>query len=70
MLESHDHDHEFKFHSGQTQGQKKKIVVFHEGCAALRSNCKDCLAQNWDNVSEWIDMFNWPQDNCFSELAC
>jgi len=42
--------------SGQTKDYNIGICCFSDKHAALRRKCKDWLARNQDNVSEWGDM--------------
>ena len=42
--------------SGQTKNYKIGIYCFSAEHAELRRKSKDWLAQNQDNVSDWVDM--------------
>jgi hypothetical protein len=42
--------------SGQTKDYKIGICCFSPRHAALRRKCKDWLARNQNNVSEWSDI--------------
>jgi hypothetical protein len=57
MLTSRAVDRGFEPRSGQTKDYQIGIYHFSAKRAALRSNSKDWLAQNQNNVSEWSDMF-------------
>jgi hypothetical protein len=49
-------DRGFKPRSGQTNEYKIGICCFSTKHTALRSESKDWLARNQNNVSEWSDM--------------
>jgi len=49
-------DRGFEHRSGQTKDYKIGICCFSTKHAALRRKCKDWLAWNQNNVSEWSDM--------------
>jgi hypothetical protein len=49
-------DRGFKPRSGQTNKYKIGICCFSTKHTALRSESKDWLARNQNNVSEWSDM--------------
>jgi hypothetical protein len=49
-------DRAFEPWSGQTKDNKIGICCFSAKHAALRSNSKDWLGRNQNNVSEWSDM--------------
>ena len=46
----------FKPRSGQTKDYEIGLCWFSAKLAALRSKCKDWMAQNQNNMSEWSDM--------------
>ena len=53
MLDSSAVARGFEPRSGQTKNYKIGICSFSTKQAALRKKCKDWLAQNQNNVSEW-----------------
>ena len=57
VLSSSAVDRGIKPRSGQSKGYQIGICHFSAKRAALRSNSKDWLARNQNNVSEWSDMF-------------
>ena len=58
-------DRGFKPRSSQTKEMKRVcICCFTAKHASLRSENKDWLVRNQENVFEWSD-----KDGCFSELA-
>jgi hypothetical protein len=57
VLTSSAVDHGFEPRSGQTNDYKIDICCFSAKHAALRRKSKDWLARNWNNVSEWSDIF-------------
>ena len=67
MLASSVVDHVLEPQSGQTKDYNIGIFRFSANHTALRSQSKDWLARNQNNVSEWSDMSI--RDCCFSELA-
>jgi hypothetical protein len=60
MLVSTAVDHAFEPRSGQTKDCKTRICCFSVKYATLRSDYKDWLARNKDDVCEWINMANQP----------
>ena len=56
VLASSAVDRGFEPQSGQTKDFKIGICCFSAKHAALWRKCKDWLARNQDNVSEWGDM--------------
>jgi len=56
MLASSAVDRGFVSRSGQSKDYTIGICCFSAKHAALRRTCKNWLAQNQDNVSEWDDM--------------
>ena len=56
VLASSTVDRGFKLRSGQTKDYKIGICCFSAKHTALRSESKDWLARNQNNVSEWSDM--------------
>jgi hypothetical protein len=56
VLASSTVDRGFKPRSGQTKDYKIGICCFSAKHTALRSESKDWLARNQNNVSEWSDM--------------
>ena len=57
MLASSAVDHVFEQLSGQTIDDKIGICCFSAKHTALRTNIKDWLLWNQDNVSEWHNMY-------------
>jgi hypothetical protein len=57
MLASSVVDRGFEHQSVQTKDNTIVICWFPSKHATLRSNIKDCLARNQDNVSQWSEMF-------------
>ena len=49
-------DRGFEPRSSQTKDYKIGMCCFSAKHAALRRKCKDCLARDHNNVSEWSDM--------------
>jgi hypothetical protein len=49
-------DRGFQHRLGQTKDNKIGICCFFAKHAALRRPCKDWLARNQNNVSEWSNM--------------
>ena len=49
-------DREFEPQSGETKDYKIDMWCFFAKHAALKSKCKEWLAWNQSNVSEWSDM--------------
>ena len=56
VLASSAVDRGFKPRSGQTKDYKIGICCFSAKHTPLRSESKDWLARNQNNVSEWSDM--------------